>query len=191
MGFLSEAAAKATASSAGRYFSPNKIENGASVRFALLSGTPLEFFEVWGTAPDGSRKAFRFEHEPTPEDIYTELGDYTPNESRNKPGSIEVNLVLALPIYHYPSEEVKVFTMTQKSIIREFDALSQMEEYADLTSIDFDLSKKVIGEKTEYKLRTLPRKKGADVALSEAAEELKWEFDISRLLTGGNPFKTE
>ena len=73
--FLSKTASAAVTNNntGGGYLSPSKLTDGGSVRFALLSEEPLEFFECWGTAPDGSQKPFRFDYEPTPEDISTEL----------------------------------------------------------------------------------------------------------------------
>jgi hypothetical protein len=52
------------------------------------------------------------------------------------------------------------------------------------------LSKKGSGLTTEYTLRPAPRKKGSQEHIDSAWIEAKAEgFDISRLLTGGNPFK--
>ncbi len=39
-----------------RLSQPSKIQSGSSVRFALLSDQPLEFYECWGEAEDGSVK---------------------------------------------------------------------------------------------------------------------------------------
>jgi hypothetical protein len=81
-------------------------------------------------------------------------------------------------------------SISQKSILRELDAISQEEDYANLLEWDFTLSKKGSGLTTEYKLRPAPRKKGTDATLTAAWEEVKAAgFDIARLLTGGNPFK--
>ena len=80
--------------------------------------------------------------------------------------------------------------LTQKGIIRELDAISQNEDYADLLAWDFTLSKKGVGINTEYKLLPGPRKKGTQSDIDEAWSDTKAAgFDIERLLTGGNPFK--
>ena len=190
--FLSKSASAAvsTNSTGGGYLSPSKLSDGGSVRFALLSDEPLEFYECWGTAPDGTQKPFRFDYEPTPEDISTELGDYTPREGRGGPGTADIKFAIAVPVFNYDAGTVQVMSLTQKSILRELDAISQEEDYSDLMAWDFTLSKKGTGLTTEYKLRPAPRKKGSQDHIDSAWDEAKTNgFDISRLLTGGNPFK--
>jgi hypothetical protein len=51
MGFLSKSASASVNSnnSGGGYLSLSKLPDGGSVRFALLSDEPLEFYESWGT----------------------------------------------------------------------------------------------------------------------------------------------
>lgn len=193
MPFLSEQASTAVnTTSGGGYFSPSKIQDGKSVRFALLSDQPLEFYEAWGTAPDGKVKPFRFDFEPTYEDVVTELGDYEPREGRGGPGTADVKFCCAIPIFNYEAGAVQVMSISQKSILRELDSISLEEDYADLLAWDFTLSKKGSGLKTEYTLRPAPRKKGSDATISAAWEETKAAgFQLDRLLTGGNPFKEE
>jgi hypothetical protein len=80
--------------------------------------------------------------------------------------------------------------ITQKSLLRELDALSQQEDYANLLEWDMTISKKGSGLSTEYRLRPAPRKKGSQDAIDAAWKEaLDAGFDLERLLTGGNPFK--
>ena len=193
MGFLSKTASNAVnSSSGGAYFTPSKLQDGGSIRFALLSDEPLEFFESWGTDAAGKAKPFRFDYEPTYEDVLAEMGDYTPREGSGGPGTADVKFCIALPIFSYEAGAVQVFSVHQKSILRELDALSQEEDYANLIEWDFTLSKKGSDLNTKYTLRPAPRKKGSDATISAAWEEAKaGGFDISRLLTGGNPFKAE
>ena len=191
MAFLSKSASAAvtTNGTGGGYLSPSKISDGGSVRFALLSDEPLEHFEVWGQAPDGTQKPFRFDYEPTPEDISTELGDYTPREGRGGPGTADVKFAIAVPVWSYETGKVQVLSLTQKSILRELDAISQESDYENLLEWDFSLSKKGTGLTTEYRLRPAPRKKGSQELIDAAWEEAKASgFDITRLLSGGNPF---
>jgi len=191
MGFLSKQASATVSSSGtgGGYLQVSKLADGGSVRFALLSDEPLEFYECWGT--DGSStKPFRFDFEPTPEDVATEMGDFEPREGRGGPGTIDIKFAIAVPVYSYDSGRVQVLSLTQKSILKELDQISQMEDYDDLLAWDFNLSKKGSGLTTEYTLRPVPRKKGVQEHIDAAWLEAKAEgFDIGRLLTGGNPFK--
>ena len=191
MGFLSKQASArfSNSSSGGGYLQISKIPDGGSVRFAILAEEPLYFFEAWGTSPEGT-KPFRFDHEPTPEQIQLEMGDYEPREGRGGPGTVDIKEAIAFPIYNFDSGSVQVLSLTQKSVVRELDQLSQMEDYQDVLSWDFSLSKKGQGLTTEYTLRPVPRKKGAQEHIDAAWIEVKSAgFDISRLLTGGNPFK--
>jgi hypothetical protein len=65
-----------------------------------------------------------------------------------------------------------------------------MEDYENLLEWDFTISKKGSGLLTEYTVRPVPRKKGSQEHVDAAWLEAKAEgFDISRLLTGANPFK--
>jgi len=190
MGFLSKTATAAiTANSAqGGYLNPSKIADGGSIRFALLSDEPLEFYETWGQAPDGTNKPFRFAHDPTPEDISVEMGDFVPREKTN--GGIDLKFAVAVPVYNFETGSVQVLSITQKGILRELDAISLNDDYADLLAWDFTLSKKGVGINTEYKLLPGPRKKGTQPDIDEAWSEAQAAgFDIQRLLDGGNPFK--
>jgi hypothetical protein len=191
MPFLSKQAAAAVSSngSGGGYLALSKLPDGGSVRFAMLSDEPLEFYECWGTC-DGASKPFRFDYEPTPEDIASEMGDFEPREGRGGPGTVDIKFAIAVPVYNFDSGKIQVLQITQKSILKEMDSISQMEDYAELLAWDFNISKKGSGLTTEYTVRPVPRKKGAqehiDAAWLEATSE---GFDISRLLTGANPFK--
>jgi hypothetical protein len=191
MAFLSKAASAAvsTSGAGGGYLQLSKLPDGGSVRFAMLSDEPLEFYECWGTC-DGASRPFRFDYEPTPEDITAEMGDFEPREGRGGPGTADVKFAIAVPVYNYESGKVQVLQITQKSILKELDSISQMEDYEDLLSWDFSISKKGSGLTTEYTVRPVPRKKGSQEHIDAAWLESKAEgFDLTRLLTGGNPFK--
>ena len=192
MALLSKTAQAAVAGAGGGYLSPSKIASGSSVRFALLSDEPLEFYECWGEGPDGKAKPFRFAQEPSPDDIALELGDFTRRQNREGTGPEAIKFALALPVYNYDASEVQILSLTQKSIIRELDAVSQTEDYADITATDFTLGKDGSGLNTEYKLMPVPRRKGADATIAAAWEEAKSSgFALERLLVGGNPFRPE
>lgn len=191
MPFLSKTATAAiTANGAqGGYLNPSKIPDGGSVRFALLSDEPLEFYECWGQAPDGSNKPFRFDYEPNDEDIRAEMGDYVPREKIGGNG-IDIKFAVAVPVFSFDAGTVQVLSITQKGILRELDAISQNEDYSNLQDWDFTISKKGTGINTEYKILPGPRKKGTQSEIDEAWSDAKAAgFDITRLLTGANPFK--
>ena len=189
MGLLSKNAQAAVAGG-GSYLNPSKIAAGSSVRFCLLSEEPLEFYELWGEGPDGKAKPFRFDAEPSPDDITLALGDYTRRVNREGTGVEPMKFALALPVYNYETARVEVLQLSQKSLIRELDAVSQMEDYSDILAIDFLLGKEGSGLNTEYKLTPVPRKKGADKDITAAWSDVRAAgFDIDRLLVGADPFK--
>jgi hypothetical protein len=192
MPFLSKSASAAVTSngsSGGGYLSLSKLPDGGSVRFALLIDQPLEFYECWGAA-NGANKPFRFDFEPTYEDVVAEMGEFEPREGRGGPGTADVKFAIAVPIYSYDSGKVQVLQITQKSILKEIDQISQMEDYENLLEWDLTISKKGSGLLTEYTVRPVPRKKGSQEHIDAAWLEAKSEgFDISRLIQGGNPFK--
>lgn len=191
MGLLSKNAQAAVAGG-GSYLNPSRIASGSSVRFALLSEEPLEFYELWGEGADGKAKPFRFDREPSPDDIALSLGDYTRRQNREGTGFEPTKFCLALPVYNYDADQVQILQLSQKSVIRELDAISQMDDYADILATDFLLGKEGSGLNTEYKLTPVPRKKGADKTLADAWEETRSAgFDLSRLLDGADPFKPE
>ena len=134
MGFLSKKASASVnaASSGGGYLQVSKLADGGSVRFALLAAQPLEGYEVWASSPEGQSKPFRFDFEPTPEDITQELGDFEPREGRGGPGTVDVKFFIATPVYNFDAGSVQVLSLTQKSIIKELDQISQMDDYEDL-----------------------------------------------------------
>lgn len=191
MAFLSKTASAAVSSNGtgGGYLSLSKLPDGGSVRFALLTDEPLEFYESWGQS-NGASKPFRFLHEPTYEDIVAEMGDYEPREGRGGPGTADVKFAIAVPVYSYETGKVQVLQITQKSILKEIDSISQMEDYSDLLNWDFVISKKGSGLLTEYTVRPVPRKKGSQEHVDAAWLEAKAEgFDLTRLIDGSNPFK--
>jgi hypothetical protein len=194
MPFLSSKAASAVAGgTGGGYLNPSKIQSGSSVRFALLSDQPLEFYECWGEAEDGSVKPFRFAEDPSADDISTEMGDdYTRRQNRDGTAPEPVKFAIAAPVYNFDTSAVQIMQLSQKSIIRELDGISQMEDYANLLEHDFVLGKEGNGLNTEYSLRPVPRKKGSEKAIDDAWTEAKdGGFEIGRLLTGENPFKAD
>lgn len=189
MGLLSKNAQAAVAGG-GAYLNPSKIAAGSKVRFCLVSDEPLEFYECWAEGPDGKAKPFRFDSEPSPDDMALAFGDFTRRMNREGTGPEPIKFCLALVVYNFETARVEILQLSQKSLIRELDAISQMPDYDDLTAVDFLLGKEGSGLNTEYKLTPVPRKKGSDKDIAAAWEETRSAgFDLSRLLSGEDPFK--
>ena len=178
----------------GAYLNPSKLEQDKPYRFCFLTDEPLEYFECWGINNEGSTRPFRFVEEPTEGDIEAEFGpNYERKQNFNKDGLDPVKFGMAAPVYSFDEDSVKVFAITQISIIKEIDAISQMEDYKDdFCGIDLTLTRtKGANGITEYKILPVPRKKNADEAITAAWDEAQAKgFDITRLISGGDPFKT-
>jgi hypothetical protein len=194
MGFLSKQAStslNSKSSSGGGYL---KIVDKSEVRFTILEQHPLEFYEVWATNPDNKdeRRTFRWDYQPTAEDVAADLGDWIADEKYDQPGTQNVRFTLACPVYNYATNSVQVYCFSQTTVMREIDAISQMEDFdKDITTVDL-----VIGyDKSKppalmYTVRPVPKKKGTEALVAAAWIEAKENgFDINRLITGGNPFK--
>ena len=186
--------AAASSSTKDDYLNPSSIKSGQKVRFTLLAEEPFMFFELWGNQVNDpeKRKPFRFSEEPTPEDITEKLGDdFVRSLSRDGKAMEACRIAHAVPVYNYDLERVQVFAWTQKTITQQFDVISQLEDYADsMTDCDFYLSREGQGTDTKYTVQAAPKKKAMAKAVEEAWEAEK-EFDLDRLISGGNPFKEE
>ena len=197
MPFISTLAREDAASSSSTkddYLNPSGIKGGQKVRFTLLAEEPFMFFELWGNHVNDpeKRKPFSFSEEPTPEDITEKLGDdFVRSLSRDGKAMEACRIAHAVPVYNYDLERVQVFAWTQKTITQQFDVIRQLEDYADsMTDCDFYLSREGQGTDTKYTVQAAPKKKAMAKAVEEAWEAEK-EFDLERLLKGGNPFKEE
>ena len=197
MPFISTLAREDAASSSSTkddYLNPSSIKGGQKVRFALLAEEPYMFFELWGNHVNDPEKQrpFRFAEEPTPEDITAKLGDdFVRSLSRDGKAVEACKIAHAVPVYNYDLERVQVFSWVQKTITQQFDLIIQLEDYADsMTECDFYLSREGQGTDTKYTVQAAPKKKAMASAVEEAWEAEK-EFDLERLLKGGNPFKEE
>jgi len=196
MSFLSKTAASnlTSGSSGGGYLNLSKVPDKGEVRFTILEQHPLEFYQVWATNPDNKqeRRPFRWDYQPTPEDVSAELGDWIADEKYEQPGTQDVKFMLACPVYNYGTSSVQVFSFHQVTVMKEVDAISQMEDFEkDITTVDL-----ILGKDTSkppalmYTVRPVPKKKGTEEMIAAAWIEAKDNgFDISRLISNGNPFK--
>ena len=62
---------------------------------------------------------------------------------------------------------------------------------SSMTECDFYLSREGQGTDTKYTVQAAPKKKAMAEAVDDAWGEAKKEFDLDRLIKGGNPFKEE
>ena len=174
------------------YLSPSKVKADGQVRFAILANEPLCYFEVWGEDETGKGKPFRFAAEASADDIEQEMGANYRRRLKDDGTEEPQKFAIAMPIYNFDIKRVQVLTMTQKGLQKELDEISQVEEYADMTEWDFIMTKAATVSPDMYGLRPVPRKKDSQAAVDAAWNEaVSNGFDITRLLTGGHPFKAD
>jgi|31_taG_2_1085359.scaffolds.fasta_scaffold02175_4 hypothetical protein len=190
-GLSQRARDNSAATGGGDYLNPSKIQSGKSVRFHITSEQPTEFFECWGETADGSVRPFRFIDDPTPADIKAEMGpEYDRRMNREGTAPEPVKMVVAFWVYNYDTQKIELCSLSQKSLVRELDQITQLEDYQPLDNFDLIMGKEGSGLTTVYSLKAVPRKKDAvnEVSSSwDAAESAG--YNIQNLLTGDNPFK--
>ena len=174
------------------YLSPSKVKADGQVRFAILANEPLCYFEVWGEDETGKGKPFRFAAEASADDIEQEMGANYRRRLKDDGTEEPQKFAIAMPIYNFDIKRIQVLSMTQKGLQKELDEISQVEEYGDMTEWDFIMTKAATVSPDMYGLRPVPRKKDTQAAVDAAWDEaVKNGFDITRLLTGGHPFKAD
>lgn len=159
------------------------------------SASPYSLTNLWnftsaGGKQTGSTNLSGFHTSPPTKTWLPKWASSSSREGRGGPGTADVKFAIAIPVYVYDAGKVQVLQITQKSILKEIDAISQLDDYSNLLDWDFSVSKKGSGLTTEYSVRPVPRKKGSQEFIDAAWLEAKSDgFDISRLLEGTNPFK--
>lgn len=193
MAFLSSKASKAASGGGGTggYLSVSKLGDGEFYKVAIVSPNPLEFWEVWGEDDAGSKKPFRFAEEPSAEDIKSELGDYRQRMNYEQTALEAPKFVIAFFVYDYADEKIKVFSVPQKTVIREIDKLSQDEDYGNLHEWDLKFKRDGLKMNTVYSILPVPRAENM-VAKIDAAWRTAQDdgYDLQQLLVGGNPFSS-
>ena len=194
MGFISTKASKIASGGGGGnggYMTASKLGDGESYRVAILSEEPLEYFTVWGESDEGQKKPFRFVSEPSPTEIREELGEFKQRMNYEGTELEKPKFGLSFFVFDYADEKVKIFEITQKTLMKELDGISQSEDYEDLHSWDLVFSRKGLKMATEYKILPGPRKKGMQEKIDAAWSEAEGKgFDLQQLLVGGSPFGT-
>ncbi len=192
MGFISAKASKLASGGGGGtggYMTASKLGDGESYRVAILSEEPLEYFTVWGESEEGQKKPFRFTAEPSPSEIEKELGDYKQRLNYEQTELERPKFGLSFFVFDYADEKVKIFEITQKTLMKELDGISQSEDYEDLHAWDMVFSREGLKMNTTYKILPGPRKKGMQEKIDAAWKEADGKgYDLQQLLVGGNPF---
>ena len=180
--------AKATG---GAYLNPSSISEGEKVRITFLGEDSLAGFEAWVSSRDGSKRIpLRFGQDPTRSDLEERAAD--------EGGVVDAETVAkpfyAFAVFNYDAEAVQVFQFSQQSLAGPIiDALSDEEVEAEPHLYDFVMRATGTGRDKRYSVLPVPgrrRKADADKTVAAAWEAvLEKGFDLSVLLSGGDPFK--
>ena len=171
------------------FFNPSSVKEGDEVRFTILGDESSTGYELWLDGPEKGIKT-RFTDEPSQAEMQeraSELGGKLRPDAKAKQ-------FMAFAIWNYESEKVQVFEFSQQSIANPLiAALSDEEVEAEPHLTDFKISASGSGLEKRYQVVTLPgrrRKPNLDAPISEAwGQTVKAGFDISVLVSGGDPFK--
>jgi len=184
-------ARKAKSTGGGSYLNPSSISDGEKTRITFLGEDSLAGFEAWVSSRDGSKRIpLRFGQEPTRSDLEeraAEEGGVVDAETVAKP-------FYCFAVWNYDAEAVQVFQFSQQSLAGPIiDALSDEEVEAESHLFDFVISASGTGRDKRYGALAVPgrrRKPADDKKISEAWEAVVEKgFDLSVLLSGGDPFK--
>jgi len=153
----------------GKYFKPKDGEN----RFRILSSAIIGYvgWNKTGEKPKPIRKKV---------DEKFEVGEV--DQKKDK-----IKHFWAFAIWNVESKKVQILEITQKTIMDSIKALTQDEDWGDVTGYDIVVTR--TGEKLETKYTTTPKPhKELDQEAKNAWAEVKPKFDLNKMFTDENPF---
>jgi len=172
----------------GGYLSATKLGDGESMRLAILSEEPLESWTVWGENGD-QKKPFRFISEPSQEEIAQELGDFTQRMNYEGTDIEKPKFSVTVFVWSYAEEKVMVWEVSQRTLIKELDKITQTDDYQDIWSWDLVVSRTGLKKSTEYGILPAPQKPALKPQINEAWAKAQADgYDLKQLLVGGSPF---
>jgi hypothetical protein len=173
----------------GGYLTAGKLGDGDHYRVAIVSEDPLEYFTVWGETDEGQKKPFRFTSEPNADEILSELGDFKQRMNYEGTALEAPKFGMSFFVFDFADSKIKVFEMTQKTLIKELDKLCNDDDYSEIAAWDLKINRTGLKMNTEYSILPSPRKKGSQDQIDAAWKVAQDQgYDINQLLVGGNPF---
>ena len=182
--------ARNSGSGGGNYLNPGSISEGAKTRITFLGDDSVAGWEAWCDSQDGAKRIpIRFSEEPTRDDLEQRAA-----EQGAVVGDATARPFFAFVVWNYDLEAVQVFQFSQQSLARPLiEALSDEEIEAEVTLYDFVISATGSGREKRYGVLPMPGKRrtpAVDKKIAAAWEAVVEKgFDLSVLLTGGDPFK--
>lgn len=177
-------------SGTGLFINPSKLDpDGGSIRFSILSDEPITGYELWFEKAEGGMTPRRVPAAPDSE-LIDELAAEVGGRLCIREGKPQISQFAAFFVYDYDADAVRIFSATQKTILRELDRLTSDPDFEDLSQWDCQVSRKGKGTDTKYSVDMKPtRAKGALAARVQAAwnDAREAGADLEALFTGGNP----
>lgn len=177
-------------STVGDYLNPSSIEDGSSVRFAILSESPLEGVEVWFNKASGGMTKRVTPEWPTDE-LLSELEAQLDAKVTERDGRKAIKACSAFFVYDFDAERVKVFSANQKTLLQDLERLCSDEDYSDLSKWDVKIGRSGRGTDTKYHVSMVPSKRSNEKIAKAVIEAwdaaCKAGADLEALYEGGNP----
>ena len=86
----------------------------------------------------------------------------------------KINLFWAFKIWDYTDKQIKIASITQKTVLRAIEALANDEDWGDPLQYDIAITKSKVGERTTYAVSPKPAKK-----LAKEIEDALKDSDMS------------
>lgn len=188
---FSTALAEKPSSTSGGYLNPSSIEDGGSVRLAILSESPLEGWEIWFNKAGGGMTK-RITPDYPDDELLSQLEDSVGGAVAERDGRRAIKRCSAFAVYDFDGEAIKVFSANQKTLLADIERLTSDEDYADLGQWDLKITRTGKGTDTKYHAAFVPTKRSNDkiakAVFSAWDDACKAGFDLEALYDGGNPF---
>ena len=158
------------AGASGAYLNPSKLtDKERRVRFV---GTGITGWTAW----TDDNKPLRWEAKPAelPDNIKPDMG-----------GRVAAKRFIATKIYDYEANDIKIFEITQKSLMEQLFKYIKDSDYGDPTGYDIKLSKTGTGKDTTYSLVAAPPKAASKEVLELSAST---PCNLRALFDGDDPF---
>jgi hypothetical protein len=176
------------------YLNSSSIEDGGTVRLAILSESPVEGVEVWFNKKSGGMTK-RITPDWPDQDLLDELCEQVGGVVTERDGKKAIKRCTAFFVYDFDAEAVRVFSANQQSLLSDIDRLTSDEDYADLSKWDLKITRNGTLLDTRYHAGFVPTKRSnekvAKAVMTAWDEVCSAGADLEALYDGGNPFGTK
>lgn len=155
----------------GKYLNLSKINGEKKVR---IFGQGILGWEAWTE----DNKPLRWESKPS---------EYPANIKRNDDNSVSLKRFVAAIVWDYEDEMFKILNLNKSTVLKQFLAYCNAEEYGNPTNYDFKITRTGTGMDTEYQILALPPKSvPKEIAQAFVDECTSW--NLAALFDGDDPF---